>query len=105
MFTTYEEMSADINTVIHKVAHFVGRPLSDEQVTKIAHHCGFDNMSKNERAVGVFDKFLNNDISKFMRKGKVGDWKNHFTPEQNEEYDRIIAEKLGGTGLVFDYGE
>ena len=34
-----------------------------------------------------------------MRKGVVGDWKNHFTEEQAKRYDQLVAEKLKGTGL------
>ena len=36
----------------------------------------------------------------FMRKRVVGDWRNHFTPEQNFKFDAIYAERLW-TGLWF----
>ena len=35
----------------------------------------------------------------FIRKGIVGDWKNHFTPEMNAEWDPWIEENLKGSGL------
>ena len=38
----------------------------------------------------------------FFRKGVVGDWRNHFTPEQNAEFDAVYAEKMKGSGLDFD---
>ena len=39
----------------------------------------------------------------FMRKGEVGDWKNHLSPEQSAEIDAICARRLEGTGLEFQY--
>lgn len=34
-------------------------------------------------------------------KGKTGDWKNHFTPELNEEVDRWIKNHLADSDLAF----
>ena len=41
----------------------------------------------------------------FLSQGIIGDWKNHFTVAQNEEFDRVYAEKMKGCDLQFDYGE
>ena len=41
------------------------------------------------------------DGPKFLRKGEVGDWKNFFTPEQSERFDKELLAKLDGTGLEF----
>ena len=30
----------------------------------------------------------------FIRKGQVGDWQNHFTPEMNQQWDPWIAEQM-----------
>lgn len=42
-------------------------------------------------------------INPFVRKGIVGDWKNHFTSEQSAMFDAVYQEKLKGTGLSFDF--
>ncbi|CAL1276705.1 unnamed protein product [Larinioides sclopetarius] len=36
----------------------------------------------------------------FVRKGIVGDWKNHLSPEQNARLEKRFKEKFAGTGLL-----
>ncbi|CAH2048051.1 unnamed protein product, partial [Thlaspi arvense] len=43
----------------------------------------------------------NLDHKDYFRKGEVGDWKNHLTPEMENKLDMIIQEKLKGSGLKF----
>lgn len=56
---------------IKKVAHFLGKSLTDEQLAKLVHHLTFENLSKNSavnkedgKKHGVF-----NADGNFMRKG------------------------------------
>ena len=46
-------------------------------------------------------KFRKPDAASF-RKGVVGDWRGHFTPDQNVKFDAVYAEKMKGSGLDFD---
>ncbi|CDY34561.1 BnaC03g56610D [Brassica napus] len=39
--------------------------------------------------------------SVFFRKGEVGDFKNHLTPEMENKIDMIVEEKYKGSGLKF----
>lgn len=32
----------------------------------------------------------------FIRKGEIGDWRNHFSEEQNKRMDEVFAEKTKG---------
>jgi hypothetical protein len=45
------------------------------------------------------------DVPTHFRKGIVGDWRNHFSAEQNERFDALYLEKMSGTALQFDFGE
>jgi len=38
-------------------------------------------------------------IARFLRKGVVGDWKNHFTAEQDARFKVVWEQKMGGTAL------
>ena len=62
----------------------------------------FQNMKENPATHDFYDKFRKPDGADFFRKGVVGDWRNHFTPEQNAEFDAVYAEKMKGSGLDFD---
>ena len=58
--------------------------MSDEQVEKLVDHCTVDNFKKNPAV---------NHKDGFVRKGKVGDWKNYFTiPSTLEKFDQWIAD-------------
>ncbi len=37
--------------------------------------------------------------NKFIRKGKVGDWRNHFTEEKNKIWNQWIAKNLKEAGI------
>lgn len=44
----------------------------------------------------------NNPDQTFIRKGKVGDWKNYMSEELSEKFDKFTEENLKGTSLVFE---
>ena len=46
---------------------------------------------------------LEGTAPKLLRKGRIGDWKNYFTPEQNKMFENEVMNKLIGTGLEFDF--
>ncbi|KAH9381564.1 hypothetical protein HPB48_015850 [Haemaphysalis longicornis] len=66
---------------------FLTKPLpADEEVPvglKLLYHVTQDDPSR----------------AKLVRKGVVGDWKTHLTPEMNDRLNRKILEKLAGTEL------
>ena len=102
---TYEQMKRDLPSAIKSVSTFLGYNLTDEVIGKIAEQTTFDNMKKNPIANNQhMDKWTLGE-GEFMRKGIIGDWKNVFSEEQSARIDAIVADKLGGTGIVFDYGD
>lgn len=102
-FMFFEDMKRDLRGEILKVATFLGKSLSDEQLGKLAEHLHFDNFQKNESVNNESGKKTGamNQDGHFIRKGKTGDWKNHFSPELNERIDKWIETNLAGTDLTF----
>jgi hypothetical protein len=107
LFLKYEEMLADQVGTIRELARFLGVPFTAAEeaaglpldITKL---CSIDTMrgldANKTGKSGQFFKFPNES---FFRKGVVGDWVNHMTPEMARKVDAIVEEKLRGSGLTF----
>ena len=80
-------MKADLHSSIRTVATFLGHNIDDAMLNKIAEQCTFTSMKKKYDAV---NKSSFQIIEKqFMRKGVVGDWRNHFTAGQSAKMDAL----------------
>ncbi|KAK5843379.1 hypothetical protein PVK06_005834 [Gossypium arboreum] len=90
-----------------KVAEFLGVPFTPEEenketVEQIVKLCSFESMSNQD--VNKLDKrYQQSPISNsdFFRKGEVGDWVNHLSPQMAEKLDQITEQKLQDTGFNF----
>ncbi|KAF7006101.1 hypothetical protein CFC21_021167 [Triticum aestivum] len=109
LFLKYEEIKSDPVPVVRKLAKFLGIPLTEEEESsgvaqEVVKLCSFETLTSLQvnQVGGVRhgDKFfLSNSV--FYRKGEVGDWANHMSHVMGEELDRIVQQKLEGSGLVF----
>jgi len=86
---------------IEKVCKFLGKSLSDEQLELLTKHLRFDSVVKNSAINFLESKGESKEPCKFIRKGKTGDWKNHFSPELNVRLDEWIKKSLEGSDLKF----
>ena len=82
------------------IANFLNKPLSDDLINLIAEQCTFKGMMKNPQSYLLRGTA---DGPKFLQKGVVGNWKEHFTPELNERFEKEVLAKLKGSGLEFDF--
>ncbi|XP_063864857.1 sulfotransferase 1E1-like isoform X1 [Scylla paramamosain] len=99
-FVFYEDMKADIMSELRKLNEFLGTQLSEEKLEAIAQYTSFSSMKARGEPLqdDVFHKENKSDV-KFFRKGKTGDWKNHFTPELQKKMDHWIKENIADTDL------
>ncbi|XP_043241911.1 luciferin sulfotransferase-like isoform X2 [Amphibalanus amphitrite] len=103
-FIFYEDMKKDLRSVITKVAKFLGKTLTDEQMEKLVNHLHIDNMRKNPNVNNEFLRDvpgLMDPERSFINKGQTGSWKAHLTPEMVKKMDAWIEENLLGTDLSF----
>uniref|UniRef100_A0A3Q4H8N3 Sulfotransferase n=1 Tax=Neolamprologus brichardi TaxID=32507 RepID=A0A3Q4H8N3_NEOBR len=96
MYITYEEMVQDLPASLRHISDFLGCNLTEEVIQKIAEHCSFKSMQNNNMSnFSLFPKvYMNSDKSPFLRKGIVGDWKNHFSSEQLTRFTSVISKEL-----------
>ncbi|XP_071955810.1 sulfotransferase 1E1-like [Antedon mediterranea] len=101
--TTFEDMKEDIRAVIEEVADFLGHPASGENLDKLVELASFSRMNKKFDGLlptGSIPEPLRKKLPfKILRKGKVGDWKNLFTVEQNEIFEKYYDEQMKGSSM------
>lgn len=98
LFTFYEDMKRDLASVVKKTANFLGKSINQEQIEKLCDHLSFDKMKKNpavnkEAEMELLKKSVGENFSKeefsFVRKGKVGGYKEEFNEEQIERIEKF----------------
>lgn len=102
LYIFYEDLQNDLPGMIKKIAKFLNKSYTDEEIAKLAEHVRFDNFVKNPMVNSPVPN--NSDAlppTMFIRKGKVGGWKEIFTPELEAKFDAWIEENLKDTDLVF----
>jgi len=111
-FITYEEMKNDLASVIRKVSTFLTRPVAEEKIPSLVDHLSFDKMKQNKSVnkqefveasqVNLDDANKKENLA-FMRKGQVGDWENHFTPDLQKKFEEWERKWLKDSDLEFQY--
>ncbi|KAI4377719.1 hypothetical protein MLD38_015303 [Melastoma candidum] len=107
----YEDLKRDTSEQVRRLADFLGRPFSSEEIEKgilcnIVYTCSIDNlknMDANKCGVFHFGALSSASVEKsaYFRRGEVGDWKNHLSVEMAERLDEITKRKLDSHGLTF----
>lgn len=88
--------SQDLKSVIKKTAKFLGKHLTEEQISKLLAHLSFESMRTNPYVNydEITDKLTSihgvERKTHFMRKGKVGSWREELSPESVGKLDAWI---------------
>nr|XP_046233342.1 sulfotransferase 1C2 [Scatophagus argus] len=103
LYLFYEDMKENPRREVERIMRYLDLSLSDEVISKIVELTSFKKMKDNPMAnysfvpAPVFD----HSVSSFMRKGEVGDWTNHFTPEQSKKFDEDYEKQMKGVNIPF----
>lgn len=99
LYVKFEDMKEDIVRETRRIGEFLSKNLSEEAINKIVDSSSFGKMKKRHMAGNPNEK---EGVGK-LRKGVVGDWRNHFNDEQRKYVESRIETELAGTGLEFKY--
>ena len=91
----FEDMKKDLISVIKDVAKFIGYHMTELKVLQLDDHLYIDNFRE------ILTEGFGGDpmMRKLIRKGQVGQWKNYFTEENIEKWDKWITDNLDGTDI------
>lgn len=89
-------MKKDLRSVINKVANFLEKSLTDEQLDKMLKHLTFESMRENSSCNYEFGLGTFFHSGKFMRKGIVGDYKNLMSDELVQQFEEWISKNDKG---------
>src|ERR1700728_197972 len=105
LIVRYEDLSRDLAGQVRRIAQFCSQPLDEPVLTRVLenssfevmrkHEMKFDNMARKRAATKVKE-----EDNHFIRKGRVGGWRDEVGPELRRAYFDAIDSQLRGD--VFD---
>ncbi|XP_004930150.3 sulfotransferase 1B1 isoform X1 [Bombyx mori] len=104
LFLFYEELKQDLPGTIKRIAIFFNKTYTGEQISGLCKHVHIDNFRNNDSVNVNFLSKVDGLIpgeEPFIRKGKVGGWRDYFDEEMTKECERWMAKKVEETGIQF----
>jgi hypothetical protein len=89
-FTTYQKLHQRFDEEVFRLGRFLGRDLNSAQIRAVRENTEFSKLSGGPAP----------EEKRFFRKGVMGDWQRHLSPQQATRVDQI--EREAGIYLVLD---
>jgi len=91
-FLHYADMLADLPSTIRRIANWIGRPITDAEIERIAGEVNFASMKKkaiqaDEADAGDEPQFFRGGNAAFINKGTNGRWREVLTEADLELYE------------------
>eukprot|EP00095_Tigriopus_kingsejongensis_P000451 snap_masked-scaffold217_size252476-processed-gene-0.6 protein:Tk00451 transcript:snap_masked-scaffold217_size252476-processed-gene-0.6-mRNA-1 annotation:"hypothetical protein DAPPUDRAFT_231919" len=105
-FLTFENMKLDTMAAIRTLQKFLGVHLEEKKLEQLHAAVQFESLKKNT-FVNKTKEFPNQDQANgksFIRKGIIGDWKNHFSQDMRAEWAKWARDQLKASDydMVFE---
>eukprot|EP00116_Pleurobrachia_bachei_P003560 sb/3463822/ len=101
LFVTYEAMVEDLEREIKRIVGFLGLDCPADKISRITSSSMFSSMAVNPYVNYTWrDGSIKAAGSKFIRKGKVGSWKEELNEEYSKELDIEWEKRIGSVFVV-----
>jgi len=99
LLTSYEALRADPALVLKQITTLMGDSFSDEEIGEAVEFGSFDNLRKLEsegffRSGGLTLRNPKDPESFKVRRAKVGGYRDYFSPEQAQELEQLVLDRL-----------
>lgn len=92
--SSFERLKEDFDCEIQRIGAFLGLELSPEDIARIREETSIQRMREKR---GETEK---PEHKRFIRKGKIGEWREHFDDLALEDIERIEAHGLNVVGRI-----
>ncbi|XP_039619238.1 sulfotransferase family 5A, member 1 [Polypterus senegalus] len=102
-YITYEELFQDLGGSLEKISHFLECSLLPEELSSVQRNSTFGSMKDNSMVnyTLIPNNIMDHSKGQFMRQGKIGDWKHHFTSKQNTKFNDVFNVEMSDSKLEF----
>ena len=97
----YEDMKVAPSAMVRQLAKFMEIQLTDEQVALIVDQTTFKTLKNNSAVNSLNVPHHNQQVSPLLRKGEVGEWKEHLTQDMNDYIEEAFVKPARTNGLIF----
>jgi hypothetical protein len=97
LVVTYEELSADLEAAVKRIADFCGITIDPADMPRILERCSFAFMREHDARFSPDARSLPNR-SAFIRKGQVGGWRQELDARSVSDFQEACDRRLRGLG-------
>lgn len=94
LFVHYDDLKANLEGGIRRIARFLAIDLDESRVPLILERCSFAWMKANSDRIGDFGSLFSGGGQSFFHRGTNGRWQSVLTPEELATYERISRERM-----------
>lgn len=99
LFLSYEEIVADLEGTVRRVAAFCGLPLAEAEIPRILERCSLDFMKRHEEKLDNRFLDIRPDVEGFIRRGEATAGR-ELAPRHRELLERKLSEVAGELGCA-----
>jgi hypothetical protein len=85
--SSYERLKLDFNLEVKRIGEFLGFDLSEQEIERIKRETAIETLKKKSGKWNA--KTGRSGSGPLYRKGIIGDWQNHLSPEMLEDIENI----------------